>query len=767
MTTIGSFLTAIALAVQIGRAADFYVEPDGAATLTAARDAARKAGAGPHRIVVRPGEYFLTAPLELDTRDNGLTIEGSEAGKAPLFGGRPVTGWQPDGDRFWSAPLPGVKEGSWDFRCLVVGANMPDRARMPAAGTFLHVSKFDVPWLSSVGGGWARTPTKEEVTTLEYDPKDIPPNMDARNAEVRVYHMWDESLVGVGRHDAAKHLLLLAPPLKSPPGAFGVKKYVVFNTREGMTRPGQWYLDRTAGRVVYWPIPGEDMTKIRVVAPVLERIIRIAGTVNARAERITLRGLRIQATTTPLAPAGFSAGAYDGAISVEWARQCLFENLEIANVGGQGIQSKELIECQIRNSQVHHAGACGIRSSGSAVTIERNHIHHIGVFHPSAVAMSVSHDLRTAGEKGFHLYRNEIHDVPYSGIIGSGGGHLIEENLIYRVMREMQDGGAIYGGMRKSILRGNMVRDVVKQGEGYGVSSYYLDEGAQDCVVERNVSVGVERPTHNHIARNLIIRDNVFIADSNMALSFQRSGGITFTGNTLFVPGNISITQPSAMKQWAHNIVFREGVGKGGTPHAFTIDDAMPYAAPPARRTAPYTVERTPRPPAIDGEIGWDEWPGRMVSVDRELSRWTASGAPAFARLGYDDRYLYVAVNVAVFDATAITKASEWGKDDGAEISISARGQTVVIHGFANGTVRSGQINNVQFFAKSFGNVSRGGWRGEFAIPLDELGLTPSPGTKVPFNLAIFRAEDGVLRCLEGTLAESSRVDQAATLQFK
>jgi len=47
----------------------------------------------------------------------------------------------------------------------------------------------------------------------------------------------------------------------------------------------------------------------------------------------------------------------------------------------------------------------------------------------------------------------------------------------------MQDGGAIYGGMRNCVLRGNMVRDVVKMGEGYGVSSYYLDEGARDCVV--------------------------------------------------------------------------------------------------------------------------------------------------------------------------------------------------------------------------------------------------------------------------------------------
>ena len=63
-------------------AADFYVAPDGndanpgtqakpIATLYQARDAARKAGEGHHRIVVVSGDYFLTRPLELDSRDNG------------------------------------------------------------------------------------------------------------------------------------------------------------------------------------------------------------------------------------------------------------------------------------------------------------------------------------------------------------------------------------------------------------------------------------------------------------------------------------------------------------------------------------------------------------------------------------------------------------------------------------------------------------------------------------------------------------------------
>jgi hypothetical protein len=122
--------------------ADFFVAPGGAdtnaaakdrplATLEAARAAARKAGPGPHRIVAMPGEFFLEIPLELDARDKGLTIEASEAGKTTIHGGVPVTGWRRDGEKFWCADLPGVKEGAWDFRALVVNGRMPERARSP------------------------------------------------------------------------------------------------------------------------------------------------------------------------------------------------------------------------------------------------------------------------------------------------------------------------------------------------------------------------------------------------------------------------------------------------------------------------------------------------------------------------------------------------------------------------------------------------------------------------------------------------------------
>jgi DeoR/GlpR family transcriptional regulator of sugar metabolism len=129
-----------------------------------------------------------------------------------LYGGTLVSGWRPDGDRFWSADLPGVKEGTYDFRALVVNDRLAERARLPETGTFQHLSVFPVRWLSSVGGGWERAPRPEELTTMLYDPKDLPATLDVKNAEVRVYHMWDESMVGVSTNDTQRHALLFSRP---------------------------------------------------------------------------------------------------------------------------------------------------------------------------------------------------------------------------------------------------------------------------------------------------------------------------------------------------------------------------------------------------------------------------------------------------------------------------------------------------------------------------------------------------------------------------
>jgi hypothetical protein len=123
---------------------------------------------------------------------------------------------------------------------------------------------------------------------MQYQPEDLGPWFDARNAEVTVYHKWDESMVGVKAIDPKTHTLTLASPCGHPPGAFGVQDYVVWNLREGMSQPGQWYLDRTANKVVYRPLPGD-----RSIAAFSGGLIRYDRSARFRCRDSRLRLLRI------------------------------------------------------------------------------------------------------------------------------------------------------------------------------------------------------------------------------------------------------------------------------------------------------------------------------------------------------------------------------------------------------------------------------------------------------------------------------------------
>ncbi len=518
------------------------------ATLGAACRAARTLGTETsRRIVVQAGEYFLNEPVVLTEKDSGLTIEAATGADVTLYGGRKVTGWRKDGPDFYAATLPGVKEGDWDFRALIVNGRYCPRARLPKTGRFEHRSVFDVRWMSTTGGGWQRKPTDEELTTLKYRPEDLGPWLDIRNAEVTVYHMWDDSMVGVSVIDTESHTLTFSSPTGHPAGAFGVKTYVVWNVREGLTEPGQWYLDRTAGKVVYWPLTGEDMSEVKVIAPVVESIVRVQGSRGKPVRNVTLRGLTLAATTTPLTAGGFGAGRFDGALSIANAEDCMFGDLEVRHAGGQGIQATGT-SLRIQRCHVHHVGACGIRASGTRLEVTDNHIHDVGLTYPSAIALQ-------GGGRDSLVAHNHVHHAPYSAINYGGQNTRIEANRIHDAMLELHDGGGIYCfGGKNLVLRGNYIHDIIDTG-GYGASAYYLDEQSEGCLVEGNLSVNVMRPSHNHMAKGNTIRNNVFINEGDLRLTWPRSSDYRFEKNILWATGRIVFDNREGITTLAGNIL--------------------------------------------------------------------------------------------------------------------------------------------------------------------------------------------------------------------
>lgn len=552
--------------------ADLYVAPDGNdaapgtidqpfATLTQARDAARKLPAGqPKRIVLRGGKYFNVS-LGLGPEDSGLVIEAAPEEKPILYGGERITGWAKDGEKFYAASLPdfprvaGDAPADWEIRMLRVDGQWRPRARFPVQGTLTHLTSFDVPWMSTTGGGWKRPPTRAELTTLKYQAGDLGPGLDIKNAELTVYHMWDESCVGVAALDPQTQTLTLSPPAGHPPGAFGVKKYAVWNVSEGMTAPGQWYHDRARHRLVYWPLAGQAMDAAEVIAPTRTTLLRIRGTPAAKVKNVTVRGLTFAVTTVPLIAAGFAAAGFDGAISLEHTDRCTLADLTVTQVAGHAINARgDVAGTHVENCEISQCGAGGIYVGGAGTVISNNHVHAIGLAYPSSIGIF-------RGGTGNLVSHNEVHDCTYSAINYGGEANRIEDNLIYDCMKVLHDGAAIYlFAARNCVIRGNFARDIADTG-GYGASAYYLDERSTGCVVENNLSLRVRWPSHNHMATNNVIRNNVFIVTDDAKLTFPRSAGYRVEGNVLYATGKIRIENPAAVTNWSRNL-FYSAVGR-------------------------------------------------------------------------------------------------------------------------------------------------------------------------------------------------------------
>ncbi len=544
-------------------AADWHVAPTGddehdglsagrpMRTLSAAlRSSALRQDPVASTIWVHDGVHEDVA-VELGPGHSGLTIKAAPGAKPVLLGGRRVRGWEREDEKFWSAPWP-LADGEKQVapRMLVVNGRLCPRARLPERDALPHLTIFDVPWMSSTGGGWQRKPTAEELTTLHYAPGLLPVNLQIRDAEVTVFHMWDESVVGVADHDPAAGVLRFRCESGHPPGAFGVRKFVIWNTREGMTRPGQWFHDRARGRLVYWPLPGEKPEDIEAYAPTGTTILRLRGNREEPVRRITVEGLEFSVTSVPLKAAGFAAEAFDGAVSLEFSEECVFRGLTVRRVAGHGIKTgRNVSGTVVEGCEVAECGAGGLYVGGRRARIHNNHVHGIGRFYPSAVGIY-------RGGQDCEVSHNEVHDTSYSAINYGGRGNRVEYNLLYDCMKLLHDGAAIYlFAADRCVLRGNVARDITDRG-GYPVSAYYLDERSTNCVVEENLALRVSWPAHNHMATNNVIRRNVFISDGDLKLTWLRSREFTMAENVLYAAGKIRLEGVNGVTNWSRNLFF-------------------------------------------------------------------------------------------------------------------------------------------------------------------------------------------------------------------
>ena len=180
------------------------------------------------------------------------------------------------------------------------------------------------------------------------------------DAEVVLLHYWIETRLGTPRFDPDTGWLECARrSVFNLYESFNPKlaRYYIDNLLEALTDPGEWYLERKSGRLIYLPLPGEKLADTEVVAPRVTAFIRVSGSAynhdtvttdplggqaveNLRFEGLTFRHGdwfhpqaqflthdRLRLEDRPLGSASQGAVNVPGVLEFRWARNCAVNRL--------------------------------------------------------------------------------------------------------------------------------------------------------------------------------------------------------------------------------------------------------------------------------------------------------------------------------------------------------------------------------------------------------------------------------------------------------
>ena len=576
---------AVCLAIACATAAPvpvrFYVAPNGSdtnpgtkkaafRTFERARTAVRTANMGMNNdiiVEIAAGTYRLSQTLTFGPRDSGVNghrviYRAAPGAKVVLSGGRVVTGWTPDtGGRFRA------KVDLDNFRQLWVNGKRAQRARGAVPADLQPWGKEDAvvdptPGLVQKPGtvvGQVRVTSEAGFTTSDAA---IAEWRNPTDMEFGFYNVWTHMVCPIAaiRREGERAIMVMAEPCyyicRHKGGVQAGAPAYVENALELLDEPGEWYLDRPAHTLYYMPRPGEDMSKAEVIAPALEKLVEVKGTLGDPVHDIAFEGLTfshatwlrpsqfghpdLQADFTPSADASAPVtDAGQGAIEligeatrtpanvlVSAGHGIRFEGCEFTALGGAGLDvNLGSQRCLVRGCVFRDISATGIQIGD--VNVEDHHpsdprrtvkgnevldslITRCGVEYQDSIGIFCGYT------DGSVLAHNEISYLPYTGIsVGWGwgmpdagggaypasiiydtptvsGNNHIEYNHIHHVMLQRTDGGGIYTLSRQP---GTILRGnhIHDNGPGFP-GGIYLDEGSADIEVTGNLIYAVGRP---------------------------------------------------------------------------------------------------------------------------------------------------------------------------------------------------------------------------------------------------------------------------------
>jgi hypothetical protein len=556
-------------------AADIWVSPSGSDTNAGTKEqplatvhmALRKARemrrlndpaiAGGIRILVQQGTYRFYEPIFIRPEDSGTpesitTIEAAPGEKPVFSGGIDINGWSKPKEKIaglpaaaqgnvWMANAPEVGGRLLEFRQLWVNEQKAIRARDRNGDSMNRILNWDhqtekcwIPFAASLNKAtglelvihqwWAIAILRIKSIEVQGDSAQL--SFHQPESRIQSEHPWP------------------APWLSKKTGN---SAFYLTNAIQLLDRPGEWFLDLQNRRIIYWPRQGEDMRNAQVVAPVLETLLNVEGTIDNPVSYIQFKGLDFRYTTwlrpsqaghVPLQAGMYLLDAYKlkipgtpdkkglenqawigrqpAGVELSYVQHTSFDRCRFTRMAATGLDYvRGTFKDTISGCLFYDIGGTALQAGTFSDEAFETHLP----FNPSdervlcrnltiknnLITYCTNEDWGCAGisagyVQGIDIEHNEVNNVSYSGICVGWGwtktinamrNNRIHANLVHHYAKNMYDVGGLYtlSAMPGSVISENCVHTILKAPYAHDPEHFfymYLDEGSSYITIKDN-----------------------------------------------------------------------------------------------------------------------------------------------------------------------------------------------------------------------------------------------------------------------------------------
>ena len=596
--------------VDVTENEDIYVsksgsdENDGSAeypyqTVAKAFAAADTSAALNVNVYIDGGEYEIGSTLKLSAQQSSfaqknITVSGN--GSTVLSGGKRLA---PTFEEYDGKIVCADIGTGYDFRQLYVNGEKAIRSRYPNIGEQLILGSD----LNLTDG------------TVAIDASAMTEGITPNETEISVKSVWAhrrlriKSLSGSTATIADEELKSLNSEQLKQNGVKANAGYWLENNLAFVDNPGEWYYNKSEGKLYYFLKDGEAADSLSVVVPMTDTIVSVEGTAESPAQNVAIENLTFKYTNWAqpnssgladiqanlLVPSertensdfryGYEKDYIPGAVNVSYDKNIKLKDCSFEELGGAGIVSQRSVSSlEISDNSFSDIAASAICIGEDFVnSASDKYIHKdVNISYNTIDGASSEYwggpGITVFYVNGLNISQNTLKNLPYTGISANWGwsasetidnakNYVISGNRVENYMTQLHDGGGIYvpNPLRgdNNVIEFNYIstpyegaNGIYHDGEGKYINDYYN-------VIEAYKPVTLQK-YDKQIASNITISNN-FVTS---AIQSNGAENVVISDNTVFEKGSIPAAAQSIVSSAGANpetIIDGIDGGRGGS----------------------------------------------------------------------------------------------------------------------------------------------------------------------------------------------------------